>query len=93
MKKIEFDEDHCKQLLEKILQKIPTKDEPRLTDKEIKALKNDVKDLALILRGDVRDPKEVKPEEVKNWNLSVLEDSLPEWKLRDLDLLQRTLEF
>jgi len=93
VKQIEYDEDQVKLLLEKIIQKIPSKEEKPLSDSEIKALKIDVKDLMLGIRGDPRESSKIDTEECKSWNLKVLEDSLPDWKIRDLKLLQKILKF
>jgi hypothetical protein len=93
IRQLEAHEDLIKLKIEKIMQEIPAPGEKPLTESQIARLKDEVKDLMLEVRGDTRDHKKVDPTECAKWNLGVLGDSLPEWKLRDLGLLQKVLKF
>jgi hypothetical protein len=92
IKQLEAHEDSIKLKIEKIMQEIPAPGEKPLTESQIARLKDEVKDLMLEVRGEMRDYKKVDPTECAKWNLDVLGDSLPEWKLRDLGLLQKALK-
>jgi hypothetical protein len=93
IRQLEAHEDSIKLKIEKIMQEVPAPGEKPLTESQIARLKDEVKDLMLEVRGDTRDHKKVDPTECAKWNLDVLGDSLPEWKLRDLGLLQKVLKF
>jgi len=93
MRDIEAKEDDIKMLIEDIIQKIPTKGQRPMTEKECNKLKEEIKEVMVDLVGDyINTVSTHLADEVKNWNIDVLKDQLPPWKIIGLQTLQTVLK-